>query len=168
MTNARPEGWIDEIEVENAQVKWGFSHFDGAKDLFNKEGDHNFTLIFPEDQAKQLYDQGWNIKEKPPLNEESESEFILKVAISSMFGMPLIYFIKSGRKYAVESVSELKQIRRDTCENIDVIITPSKSDKWEREDGAPGVSAYVKEMYVTIKESRFGQKYSSEDYEEVK
>lgn len=165
MTQQKPEGWIDDLEIENANIKWAFSHFAGEKDLFNKEGDHNFVVILPEPEAKRLYDIGWNVKEKPGREEGDPNEYHLDVKISAQFGMPMIYFIKSGRKFSVDSAAELKQIRRDTCENIDVIIQPSISDKWERADGGRGVSAYVKEMYVTIRQSRFGEKY--DDYEEA-
>lgn len=130
MTQQKPEGWIDDLEIENANIKWAFSHFAGEKDLFNKEGDHNFVVILPEPEAKRLYDIGWNVKEKPGREEGDPNEYHLDVKISAQFGMPMIYFIKSGRKFSVDSAAELKQIRRDTCENIDVIIQPSISDKW--------------------------------------
>ena len=159
---AEDRKWLDELEIENAQIKWGFSRFDGRKDLYNDEGNHNFVIMFNEDQARQLIEDGWNVKEKMPLEEGDPSEWHLKVYISHQFTPPLIYFIKSGRKFSLHHPSELKQIRRDTCEQIDVILRPSY---WSRPDGRQGYTAYVKEMYVQIKESRFAARYA--DYEEV-
>ncbi len=52
MAETEQQNWIDDLEIGNANVKWGFSHFDGRADTFNDEGDHNFTLILPEDQAQ--------------------------------------------------------------------------------------------------------------------
>jgi hypothetical protein len=158
----KPEGWIDELEIENAQIKWAFSHFDGEQDMFNDPGDHNFIVMLPEDEAKRLSEIGWNIKEKPGMEEGDPSEWHLKVKISDRYGVPMIWFIKNKRRFRVEHLAELKDIKRQTCENIDVIIQPSR---WVRREET-GISAYVKEMYVTISQSRFAAAY--EDYEEVR
>ncbi len=154
--------WIDDLEVENAEVKWAFSHFDGREDMYNEKGNHNFTLIVPPAEAEKLREIGWNVKEKPPYEEGDDPENHLECKISYKFEPPKIYFIKSGRKYRVEHASELSDIQRATCEKLDVILQPSRWVNGNR----TGITAYVKEMYVTIKESRFAQNYS--DFEEVR
>lgn len=156
----RPEGWIDDLEIENANVKWAFSHFDGRADTFNDEGNHNFTLIIPEEEALRLADVGWAIKRKEPLEEGDPVEYHLKCMISYRFEAPKIYLIKGNRKIRAEEV-DLADIRRDTCERIDVILSPSR---WTRPDRS-GITAYVKELYATVRESRFSARYA--DYEEV-
>lgn len=170
MTQGKPEGWIDELELENARIKWAFSHFAGLEEGFNQAGDHNFTVILDNDLADELYAKGWNVKSSEPLEEGDPPERHLKVKISARNGLPLIYFIKIApdgrkRKIQIDEASYLKQIRRDTCEGIDVIVQPSPSDKWTRADGERGVSAYVKEMYVSMRESSIGAKYA--DYEDA-
>jgi hypothetical protein len=157
--------WVPKLEIEEAQVKWGFSHFDGRADTFNDEGDHNFTLVLPAEEARRLQEEGWNVKEFEPSEERRkegyESEFTLKVNISYRFDPPMIYFIKSGRKIRVDQ-DDLRDIRRDTCERIDVVIKPSF---WTRPDRS-GITAFVDEMFVTIAQSRFADRYA--DLEEVK
>lgn len=156
MTEAKRE-WVEELAIEDANIKWGFSRFDGRADMYNEEGEHNFVVIIDPVQADGLREQGWNVKEKMPQEEGDPPENHLTVNISFRFEAPLIYFIKNGRKFSVDHPKELKQIKKSTCEGIDVIIQPSY---WSRPDGRSGYTAYVKEMYVRIKESRFAERYS--------
>lgn len=156
--------WINDLEIEDANIKWGFSRFDGRADMYNEEGDHNFVIIIDPSEADLLREIGWNVKEKLGREEGDPIENHLSVKISYRFEPPMIYFIKNGRKFPVDHPSELRQIKQATCEQIDVIIQPSP---WSRMDGSSGISAYVKEMYVTITESRFATKYG-DDYEEVR
>lgn len=152
--------WIDDLEIENANIKWAFSHFDGRQDTFNDEGQHNFQVIIDEEHAKDLMAEGWPIKVKDGREEGDPPEYLLKVNISYRFEAPQIYLIKGNRKYRADE-SDLSDIKRATCEQIDVIIQPSP---WVH-GRESGISAYAKEMYVKIKESRFGAAYA--DYESV-
>lgn len=155
-------GWIDDAEFENAVIKWAFSNFDG-NDSLSGPGNYNFTIILSEEEAMHLLEQGWtNVKKYEPREEGDPPEYTFKIKASWDYKAPAIFFIKNGRKFRVTKAEELADIRRDTCEQLDVICTPSK---WKNVKGEEGVTAYVKEMYVAIKEHRFAQKYS--DYEEV-
>lgn len=152
--------WINDLELEDVQVKWPFSHFDGRKDTFNEEGDHNFTVVLPEDQARELMEipNGWNIKERAGREEGDPPEFTLKIKISYKYEEPAIYFLKGNRRFRATE-EDLVDIKRSTCERIDVICSPSR---WVQPDRT-GVTAYVKEMYVKIRESRFAEMYSDYD-----
>lgn len=155
--------WINDLEIEDADIKWAWSHFDGRKDTFNDEGDYNFTIILPEEQAKELLTipDGWAIKYHEPREEGDPGEYTLKAKISYRFEAPAIYILKGNRRFRATE-EDLGDIKRATCEQIDVILSPSR---WVRPNGETGVTAYVREMYVKIRESRFANKYS--DYEEV-
>ena len=157
----RDQAWIDDLEIENAQIKWAFSHFDGRADTFNDEGDHNFTIIIDDEEtALRLRDEGWNIRTFEGKEEGDPIEYTLKVKISYRFEAPKIFLIKGERKYRADE-QDLSDIKRSTCEQIDVIISPSR---WVQ-GGRTGISAYCKEMYAKVKESRFSAAYA--DYEEV-
>lgn len=155
--------WIDDLEIEDAQIKWPFSHFDGRKDTFNDEGDHNFTVILPEDVAEALMEipDGWSIKKFEGREEGDPAEYTLKVKISYKYEQPPIYFLKGTRRYRANQ-EDLADIKRSTCERIDVIVSPSR---WVSPKGETGVTGYVKEMYVQIRESRFAEMYA--DYEDA-
>jgi len=154
--------WIDDLEIENASIKWGFSHFDGREDTFNDEGDHNFTVIIDsEEEAQRLMAEGWNIRTMEGREEGDPPEYLLKVKISYRFEAPPIFFLKGTRRFRADE-ADLADIKRATVQQIDVIITPKP---WVHGRDT-GVSAYVKEMYVKINESRFAQQYA--DYEDVR
>lgn len=161
MSENRRENWINDLEIENAEVKWGFSHFDGRADTFNDAGDHNFTLVIDPNEAKKLMDEGWNIRTLEGREEGDPPEYLLKVKISYRFEPPKIYLIKRNRKFRADE-ADLRDISRATCEKLDVIIQPSP---WVH-GRESGISAYVKEMYATVSESRFAENYA--DYEEVR
>jgi hypothetical protein len=157
---AEDRKWIDDVELEDVKVKWAFSHFDGREDTFNAQGDHNFQIILPDDIAKQLLDDGWNVRSMPGYEEGDPEEHLLKVKISYKYEPPKIYLIKGDRKLRAEQ-RDLADIRRDTCERIDIIITPSR---WVA-GGSTGITAYAKELYAKVKESRFSAMYA--DFEEM-
>jgi len=160
--NGRSSNWIEDLEIENAKVKWAFSHFDGRADTFNDAGDHNFTLIIDdESEARRLMEEGWNIRVLEPREEGDPVEHLLKVKISYRYEPPKIYLIKGQRKFRADE-TDLSDISRATCLKLDVIIQPSP---WVH-GRESGVSAYAKEMYATVKESRFSQVYA--DFEEVR
>lgn len=154
------QNWIDDIELEDVQVKWGFSHFDGRADTFNDEGDHNFTIVLPVETAEPLMKEGWNIRQIDGYEEGDPPEYTLKVKISYRYEAPKIYLIKGNRKFKADE-RDLADITRATCDQIDVIITPSR---WVHGQNS-GITAYVKEMYAKVRQSRFSERYS--DYEEV-
>lgn len=156
---AEPRRWIEDIELEDAKIKWNWSHFDGH-DEFSGEGDHNFTVIFPEEQARKLLEEGWNIREHPGYEEGDPPEFTLKVKISYRFEAPKVFLLKGDRKIRAQQ-TDLADITPSSCERIDTIITPKP---WAHGQKS-GISAYVKELYATIKQSRFEERYK--DYEEV-
>ena len=157
------QDWINDVELEDVMIKWNWSHFDGRADTFNDPGDHNFTIILPKETALQLREAGWtSIKENDPYGDDegAEGEWTMKVKISYKYEAPKIYLIKGDRKFKADE-SDLSEIRRDSCEQIDVIITPSRWVNGNR----TGVTAYAKELYAKVRESRFAQNYA--DYEEV-
>ena len=160
MADATPKKWIDDIELENVQIKWAFSHFDGREDRFNSQGDHNFTMIIPEERVAELREEGWNIREMAGYEEGDPPEFLLKAKISYKYEPPKIYLIKGNRRFRAEE-RDLADIRRDTCEQIDVILSPSR---WVNGNDS-GITAYVKELYAKVRVSRFSEKYS--EYEEI-
>lgn len=155
--------WIEDVELEDVQVKWAWSHFDGREDPsgLNQAGDHNFTITLPKETAEILAAEEWAVKEYDGYEEGDPPEYTLKCKISYKYEAPRVFLLKGTRKIRADE-SDLADIKRSTCERIDVILTPSR---WVRPNGETGITAYVKEMYAKVKQSRFSVMY--EDYEEV-
>jgi hypothetical protein len=160
MPNENKQDWIDDVEFEDANIKWAWSHFDG-RDPFNGDGHYSFTLILPEETAREMIEAGWTgVKRNDGYEEGDPDEYTLKCKISYKFEAPKIFLIKNGRKFRADE-RDLHDITRDMTDQIDVILTPSRWVQGSR----TGVTAYVKEMYAKVRESRFGAKYA--DYEEM-
>lgn len=173
--------WINDLEILDAQIKWPWSHFNGAADTFNTEGDRNFVVSLNPEYARSLMEipDGWSIKEYTDTREGAEGEepeYTIKVKISYRFEPPKIFFLKEKevedpdnpgqtimqlRKFRVENEAELNDITRATVKRIDFVAKPSR---WMR-NGEAGVTAYLSEMYVHMQDSVIGSQY--DDIEEV-
>lgn len=160
MNDQPAKNWIDDFEQEDANIKWAFSNFDGRQSTFNDEGDHNFTLIIDEEKAHEMIAEGWNVRRMEGREEGDPPEYLLKVKISYRFEAPAVFILKGSRRFRADQ-ADLQDIKRETVKQIDVIVSPKP---WVHGRDT-GVSAYVKEMYVQINESRFAAKYA--DYETV-
>lgn len=158
---AEKREWIEDLQIEDAQIKWSFSNFDGREGPFNQEGTFFFNVILDEHMYHELKKQGWSgLRELEPREEGDDSEYLLKVHISYKFNPPKVFLIKGDRKFRADE-RDLADIRRDTTERIDVVIQPSR---WARGD-AEGISGYAKELYAVVKPSRFP---AYDDIEEVR
>lgn len=163
--NGRPSDrpWVEEVELGDVMVKWGWSHFSGLRDEFHEDGEYDFTITLPEDTAIELRDLGWtSVKPNEPREEGDPIEWTMQIKLSDRFDLPAVYFIKGNRRIRMKNMRELADIRRGTCKKLSVVITPSP---WSRPDGKSGVTAYAKEMWVEVNESRFSAAYA--DLEEI-
>ena len=143
---------IPNISVENARII--FRNFAGKESKFNPQGKRNFCLLIDEEQAKNLKDDGWNVKYLNPRDPDDPPQPYIQVAVAFENYPPNIFLISGGKKTRLDedSVSVLDYAE---IENIDLIINPSH---WEV-SGKSGIKAYLKNMYVTIVENEFEKKY---------
>jgi hypothetical protein len=163
---AQKPAWIPDVELEDVEVFWSWSYFDGREGPYNAPGEYNFTIFLPESTARELLDIGWNVRERDPREEGDEPRWTLEIKISDKYGMPKAFLIKENRegvkrKFPMEKIEQFKEVRREYTDQINVIITPSRWVNGNR----TGVTAYVKEFYAEIQESNLAKKY--EDLEEV-
>lgn len=160
---ARPK----KLEIEDAKLLGGsFKNFSGVGGTYNREGDRFFNVRIDPDKVDELVEQGWSIKEKPARTEDEDPLYFLKVKVrystpnTNNSRDPKIYKGTSGGKYHLLTEETVGTLDRDEIERVDVIINPSY---WSRNDGSEGYSAYVDEMYVTIKGSRFSAMYDVDE-----
>lgn len=140
------------IVIENARI--GFRNFSGEEGKFNPAGRRNFCVFLDTDLGKLLEDDGWNVRWLQPREEDDEEQAYMQVAVSYANIPPKIVMITGGGKTMMND-DTISMMDWAEIENVDLIIRPYN---WEV-NGKSGVKAYVKSMYITIKEDEFAHKY---------
>ena len=152
---------VSNITIENAEI-FG-KNFKGEKKLpYNKEGNRNFCVFVDRDTATTLKNDGWNIKETQPREgddpDDFETKYYLRVKVSYGGKVPPIAVLINSRgkkKLTEETIDQLDWVYIDKC---DLIINPYVYEI--PETGKRGISAYLKAIYVTVKEDYLESKYA--------
>lgn len=136
-----------------------FRNFAGQQSQYNRAGDRNFCVIINnKDDAAAMAEDGWNVKYLPPLDEGGEETAYLPVAVSYSNIPPTITMISSKGQTRLDE-STIKILDHVEIENVDLIINPYN---WSV-NGKSGVKAYVKTMFVTLREDELMKKYATLD-----
>lgn len=136
-----------------------FRNFAGEQSQYNRAGDRNFCVVIEDKEAAdKLAADGWNIKYLPALDEGGDDTAYLPVAVSFSNKPPTIVMLSSrGKTHLDESTISILDYAE--IENVDLIVNPYN---WSV-NGKSGVKAYVKSMYVTIREDALSMKYAEFD-----
>lgn len=142
----------DNIRIEGARI--GFRNFSGEEGRFNPKGRRNFCVFLEEDIAKDMEKEGWNVKWLQPREEGDELQAYLQVKV--VFGKipPKIVLVTMRGKTRLDE-DTVNILDWAEIQNVDLVIRPYN---WEV-NGNTGVSAYIKTMYVTLREDEFESKY---------
>lgn len=140
------------IRIEGAKI--GFRNFSGEEGRFNPKGRRNFCVFLEEDIAKDMEKEGWNVKWLQPREEGDEPQAYLQVKV--VFGkIPPKIVLVTGRGKTRLDEDTVNILDWAEIQNVDLVIRPYN---WEV-NGSTGVSAYIKTMYVTLREDEFESKY---------
>ena len=147
----------DILQIDNARIV--YRNFSGEGSKFNREGDRNFAVIIEDEEtANALADLGWNIKIKPPRDEDDSPFMFLPVKVKFNDRGPTVY-LKSGNadpvKLDEENVGCLDQI---DILSVNLDIRPYN---WEV-NGKEGRTAYLQSMLVFQDVDRFAAMFDNE------
>ena len=144
--NIGPRGTL---EIDNARII--FRNLEGRGGLYNREGDRNFALVVPDEDARDaLIEQGYNVKTKAPRDEDEEPLMYLTIKVKPNGRGPRIYLVsgRSKRELPEESWGLIDQI---SIANVSLDI---HAYDWTV-NGKVGRSAYLAAMEVTQNIDRF-------------
>lgn len=149
------------VQIDDARII--YRNFSGAGSQFNREGDRNFSLIIPDqDIADALIEQGWNVKIKPPRDDQDAPFMHLPVKVKFNDRGPNVY-LKSGsalNKLTEETVGMLDDV---DILSVDLDLRPYDWDV----NGKQGRTAYLHSMQVTQQVDRFQSRFDEEQSEGV-
>lgn len=139
-------------------VRIGFRNFAGLEGRYNKKGDRNFVVFLEEEKAKELSDEGWNVK-YPKTNDdidpdEDTREAYLPVSLNYNGFPPKVIVIADGQASKLVE-DEVDMLDYADILDVDIVINPYQ---WTV-NGSSGIKAYCKAIYVTINTDAFESKY---------
>ena len=144
------------LQIDDARIV--YRNFRGEGSKFNREGDRNFAVVIPNQEiADELIEAGWNVKIKPPRDEDDTPFMYLPVKIKFSERGPHIYLVtcRAQNKLDEDSVSIIDDI---DIVSVDMDIRPYD---WEV-NGKSGRTAYLQSMRVTQDTDRFAAAYIDE------
>jgi hypothetical protein len=141
------------VLIENARIF--FKNFAGKEGLMNAAGDRNFCVSLDRELADQMAEDGWNVKQGRPTDDGEERDPYIQVKLGYKGRPPTVVMITSrGRTNLGED--EVEMLDWADIENVDLIFRPYT---WSV-GGKGGIKAYLKSMYVTIREDELDRKYA--------
>ena len=145
------------LQIEDARII--YRNFSGLGSKYNREGDRNFAVIIPNQEiCDKLVEEGWNVKIKPPRDEDESPFMYLPVKIKFNNRGPAAYVV-SGKK-----VTRLTEETIDMLDEIDIqsVDMDLRGYDWEV-NGKSGRSAYLQAINVVQNIDRFGAKYAADE-----
>lgn len=146
----------DILEIEDARII--YRNFEGVASKFNREGDRNFAVIIPNDEIKDvLVEAGWNVKIKPPRDEDDTPFMFIPVKVKFNNRGPAAY-LRSG-----ETVTRLNEETIGVLDEIDIqsVSMDLRPYDWDV-NGKTGRTAYLQAIDVIQNIDRFGDMYAQE------
>lgn len=132
-----------------------FRNFAGAQSKYNRQGDRNFALVIEdEESANKLIDDGWNVKIKPPRDEDDTPLMFLPVKVSFNNRGPKVY-LSTGEKMVELDEESIEMLDSIEIAGVDLDVRPYD---WEV-NGRTGRTAYLEKIHVTQVVDRFAARY---------
>ncbi len=146
------------LQIDDARIV--YRNFRGEGSKYNREGDRNFALVIPDQElADRLAAEGWNVKIRPPRDEDEDPFMFLPIKVKFNDRGPNCYLVSGGSMVRLdeESVACLDEVRIAT---VDLDVRPYD---WFM-NGKEGRTAYLQSIKVTQQLDRFAAQRDTDDY----
>lgn len=137
------------LQIDDCRII--FRNFSGTPSKYNRAGDRNFAVIIPDEEtANELVAKGWNVRVKPPRDEEEDPFRYLPVKVKFNEHPPVVYLRTGSKK------TRLDEENVDILDSVDILSVDLdvRPYDWEM-DGKKGRSAYLTAICVTQAVDRF-------------
>ena len=139
------------LQIDDAKII--YRNFAGVGSKFNREGDRNFAVLIEDEAlAEQLTNDGWNVKIKPPRDEDDSPFMYLPVKVKFNERGPSAY-LKIGRNMTRLDEESIACLDKINILSVDLDIRPFD---WEV-NGKVGRTAYLQAIRVTQDVDRFAE-----------
>ena len=146
------------LQIDDARLV--YRNFAGAPSKFNREGDRNFAVVIPDEEIKDaLIEEGYNVKIKPPRDEDDTPFMYLPVKVKFNDRGPNVYLQTGGVKNRLDEES-ISCLDRVDIMGVDLDVRPYD---WEV-NGKAGRTAYLQSMHVVQEVDRFAERFAGEEY----
>lgn len=149
------------ITFMDAQIL--FKNFAGEERKFNPAGNRNFCLVIEDEvQARQMFEEGWNVRILPPRTDDEVAKHYIPVAVSyrNNDSFPVCVYIVDGNQRTLLNEDTIGRLDHADIATVDLTIRPRYWD----DNGQTKIKAYLKTMYVTLNVDELGQRYASGNY----
>ena len=152
------------LQIDDARLV--FRNFAGAASKFNRAGDRNFAVVIPDQEtADALIKEGWNVKIKPPRDEQDDPFMYLTVKVKFNDRGPKCY-LTCGDAPARELIPHddpdedmVGILDEIDIRSVDLDIRPYDWDV----NGKQGRTAYLQSIHVVQEVDRFAARFSNND-----
>lgn len=141
------------LQIDEARII--YRNFSGVGSKFNREGDRNFAVVIPtEELADRLTELGWNVKVKPPRDDDETPFMYLPVKVKFNERGPAAY-LKSG-----DNLIKLNEDTVSCLDDVDIVSVDMDLRPFDWDvNGKQGRTAYLQSICVTQQIDRFAAKY---------
>lgn len=151
--------WISDITIENARLH--YHDFQGRK---YGNGARSVGVTLTKEQADELAADGWKVKVLEATEDFPEEKYYINVKIkygtdrNGNYRAPSIYMI-AGDSMVLLDEQNVAMLDQSEIENIDLTFGPNIFQDQ--------ITAYLKKMYVTIRQDALAQKYARFENKQV-
>lgn len=148
------------LQIDDARLV--YRNFTGVGSKFNREGDRNFAVVIPDEETKDaLLAEGYNVKIKPPRDEDDLPFMYLPVKIKFNDRGPNVYIQTQSRR----NKRRLDEESIACLDNVDILQVDLDIRPYDWEvNGKNGRTAYLQSMHVIQQVDRFHERFAEEEY----
>ena len=148
--------YMEDLVLQNTKII--HKNFEGRPGPYNRQGDISFSAVISPEIVDALRAEGWMVKELPPREdvEGSESLFFIPTRVNFDSKRPPEVFLVTRNGLVQLDEKTVATLDHAEIINVDCTLHPHR---WEN-NGKTGVKAYLRHMYVTIREDILAQKYA--------